>query len=150
MSFSPNFVGSAAKGSVTALQSTYMNGEIFTLSQAQPVCVNSSGQMIHVDVTSDIAVSGIIGVIATPGGVPTGASGLVMDVGRLENITTAFNIGDAIYINTDGTLMNVRPDIGVQLFVSGCYVVFVGVIVKNQFNNTQKDLKVYMDVVGQL
>ena len=153
MSYSPNFVGVNGKGSSRSLQTAYQNGEAYSLTQGMPVCVNTSGNMVHVDVTSDASVAGIIGVCSAA--VTTGAVGEVMDIGRLEKITTGFNVGDAIYINTDGTLMNVRPDIGVQFgtapaFNVGDYVVFVGVIVQNQFNITQQDLKVYMSVAGQL
>jgi hypothetical protein len=154
MSYSPNFVGANAKGSSRSLQTSYQNGEAYSLTQGMPVCVNTVGNMVHVDVTSDANVAGIVGVVA-PVSVVTGAVGEVMDIGRLENFTTSFSCGDAIYINTDGTLMNVRPDIGVQYgtataFAEGDYVVFVGVIVQNQYNTQLLDLKVYMDVVGQL
>ena len=153
MSYSPNFVGANGKGSSRSLVTGYQNGEAFTLFQGQPVSVNTSGQMLHVDVTSDSSVAGIIGVIIAD--TVTTANGLVLDAGRLENITTPFSIGDAIYVNTDGSLMNVRPDIGVQYgtastFAQGDYVVFIGVIVQNQFDPTKIDLKVYLDVVGQL
>ena len=147
MTYSPNFRGTSAT-SARALQTTYQNGEGFTITKSKPVSINGSSQMVLVDVTSDASVAGIVGVAAQD--TLSAANGLVLDVGRLENITTSFNIGDAIYIDTDGSLTNVRPSIGVGLWTAGMFVVFVGVIVKNEFNALQKDLKVYMDVVGQL
>lgn len=147
MSYSPNFRGASAKAS-RALLTSYQNGSGGLLTQGQPVSVNATGQIVAVDVTDDTSVAGIIGVCAQD--IPNAASGTVMDAGRLENITTAFNIGDPIYINTDGSLISIRPDVGIGSFVQGDFAVFVGVIVKNEFNPTQKDLKLYMTVVGQL
>jgi hypothetical protein len=148
MAYNPNFRGANAKGSSRSLQTGYQNGTGSTLLQATPVSVNTSGQIILVDVTSDASVAGIVGVVAA-NTLPS-ANGLVLDCGRLENISTSFSIGDAIYIDTNGNLTNVRPSRGVGAYTQGDYVVFVGVIVQNEFNNTLVDLKVYMDVIGQL
>ncbi len=147
MGYNPNFRGSSV-GAARGLLTGYVNAEAFTLVKTTPVTVNALGQMVKVNVSSDSSVAGILGVAAVD--TPTTATGSVMDVGRLENITTSFAIGDPVYIATDGTLINVRPDIGVSGFTAGMYVIFVGVIVKNEFNGANKDLKVYMDVIGTL
>lgn len=148
MSFSPLYRGSNSLGTSRALSTGYANGESFTLAQAQPVAINGSGQMVHVDITSDASVAGILGVCAAS--TPTTANGEVYDCGRLETITTSFSIGDAVYINTDGTLINTRPSLGVGGFTVGMYVISIGVIVQNQFNPSNKDLKIYLNVLGQL
>ena len=148
MSYTTNTVGSQFYGSARSLASGYANGTGATLTQSTPVSVNTSGQMIPVDITSDASVAGLIGLVQQD--TPTTAVGLVTDSGRLENITTSFSVGDAVYINFDGTLTNVRPDITVSGWVSGMYMVFIGVIVSNQFNPSLKDIKIYLDVIGQL
>ena len=148
MSYTPNTVGSPFNGSARSLASGYVNGTGGTLAQATPVSVNGSGQMVTVDVTSDSSIAGLLGLVQQP--TPSTAIGLVTDCGRLENITTSFGIGDAIYINFDGTLTNVRPDLTVSGWNTGMYMVFIGVIVMNQFNPAQLDLKIYLDVLGQL
>lgn len=152
MSYNPNADGSTTnqtfKGSARSIATGYQNGTGVTLTQSTPVSVNGSGQMINVDITSDASIAGLLGVVTAD--TPSAANGMVTDCGRLENITTSFSVGDAIYINVDGTLINTRPSIGVGGFDVGMYMVFVGVIVKNEFNALQLDLKLYMDVIGQL
>ena len=148
MSYTPNTVGSQFYGSARSLATGYINGMGTTLTQSTPVCVNTSGQMISVDVTSDAAIAGLIGLVQQD--TPSTALGLVTDNGRLENITTSFSIGDPVYINFDGTLTNVRPDLTVSGWAVGMYMVFIGVIVMNQFNPALKDIKIYLDVLGQL
>ena len=148
MGYNPNFRGTTAKGGATSLQSLYQNGEVSTITKGKPVTVNASGQSKLVNVSSEASVSAIVGVAAED--TPSAANGQVLDCGRLENITTSFAVGTPVWIATDGSLTNIRPEAGVNGFVAGMYVVFVGVIVKNQFNGLQKDLKVYMDLIGQL
>ncbi len=148
MTYSPVSFGPNSTGSAASLQTTYQNGTGSTIAIGTPVSVNTSGQLALVDVTSDQSVAGIVGLMAQS--TPTTAYGLVCDSGRLENVTTSFSVGDAIYINTDGTLTNVRPSVGVGSWAEGMYCVFVGVLVKNQFNPSNTDIKIYMEVVGQL
>lgn len=149
LSSSPNFQGSSR-----SLQTGYVNGTGSTIGQGIPVSVVAiSGNVQLVDVSSDSSVRSMVGVYAIS--TPSSAKGLVVDCGRLENITTSFAIGDPIYLNTDGTLMNIPPTIGTVFggapaFVAGNYVIFIGVIVKNEFNPSNLDLKVYMDIVGTL
>lgn len=152
MSYNPSTDGSTGnqtfQGSARSLATGYQNGTVGTLTQSTPVSINLSGQMINVDITSDSSVAGIIGLVSSD--TPSAAKGLVTDSGRLENITTSFSVGDAVYINFDGTLTNVRPDLTVSGWTVGMYMIFIGVIVMNQFNPSQKDLKIYLDVLGQL
>lgn len=155
MGYNPLAQGSTFQGSSRSLQTGYINGTASTIPQGTPVSANplSPGNVLLVDVSNDTSVQAIVGVYAV--NCPSTAKGLVLDSGRLENITTSFSVGDAIYINTDGTLMNARPQIGTTFggapaFAAGDYVIFIGVIVQNEFTGGLYDLKVYLDVVGVL
>ena len=144
MAYNPN----SQKGISRVLSTGYQNGEVFTLLKGQPVSVNTSGQIKAVDISNEASALAVVGVCSTD--IPSAASGQVMDAGRLENITTSFSVGDVVYLNVDGGLTNVKPEIGVGSFVSGNFVIFIGIIVKNEFDPLQKDLKIFLNVIGQL
>ena len=150
MGYNPNSSGSTTSAQLArSVQTGYINGTAGVLLQGMPVSASTTpGQMVAVDITSDASVNGILGVISA--NTPSAAFGNVTDCGRLENITTSFVAGNVLYINIDGTLTTTRPSAGVGGFVSGMYVIFVGIIVQNQFNPSNLDLKIYMDVIGQL
>jgi hypothetical protein len=118
------------------------------MAQATPVYANSSGQILPVDVKNEVAVESMVGF--TLYAIPSGAYGSVISGGRLENITTPFNIGDTLWINYDGSLTNVKPDLTVSGWTEGCFVIFVGVVVPNEFDSSQKDLQLCKELVGQL
>lgn len=149
MSYSPLFRGASSKAPARSLQSGYQSGSGSTITKGSPVSVNASGQIILVDVTSETSVGRIVGLAALD--IPSAANGQVQGVtGRLEDITTSFAIGDTVWIAKDGSLMNTRPDYGVSGFTSGDFVVFVGVVVKNEFDIMKKDIMVMINVEGQL
>ncbi len=148
MSYSPLSFGPQFFGSARSLQTSYVNGTAFTITAAVPVSIQTNGTIALVNPTSDSSIAGLVGI--TVGSIAPSASGLVIDSGRLEKVSTTFSVGDALYINTDGTVINIRPAIGIGAFVAGDYVVFVGVVVQNQYNPSLKDYKLYLTVVGQL
>ncbi|MCX9024607.1 MAG: hypothetical protein OIN85_00760 [Candidatus Methanoperedens sp.] len=94
------------------------------------------------------SVQSVVGV--TNQDIPSAASGGVIDAGRVEDITTSFALRDVLYVDKSGSLTNIKPDIGVNGFVHGDYVVLVGVVVLNEFNGLKKDLKLMLSVIGQL
>jgi len=148
MAYNPNYFGATASAAEKTT-SGYQNGTLSTITKATPVATNGSGQAILLDVTDETNVFRWIGLYAQD--TVSGATGQVIDNGRLENITTGFSVGDFIYAgSTPGTLINVKPDIGVSGFASGDFVIFIGVLVKNQFNPSQIDLKLVMLNIGQL
>jgi hypothetical protein len=148
MTYSPNFRGTEAKGYTRVTQSGYTNGTLSTITIGTPVSINGSGVLTPVDVTSEASVSSMVGAAAE--NIASAATGAVADDGRIQNITTAFNIGDALYVDKTGALTNIKPDIGVNGFTHGDFVVFAGVIVPNETNISLKDLKLVLCVVGQL
>ncbi len=148
MTYSPSFFNSQSLGSSRATITNFQNGSGSTLAKATLVSVNASSQLIPTVVTSEAIVQSIVGM--TNISIPNAASGSIIDNGRLENITTVFAVGDAVYLGKTGLLINVKPEIGVATFAEGDFVIFVGVVVKNEFNVSLKDLKLMISVIGQL
>jgi len=153
MSYSPNFRGdttNATSRSSRSLTSNYQNGSGFSLDQCTPVAVNSFGQLISVNVSSVANIKAFLGVAGED--LPNAAFGSVYDGGRLEEVDLpAFSVGDALYVAKDGFLTNVTPEIGMAGFVAGDHIVFIGVVVKNEFNPLLKDLKIMFDTkIGRL
>lgn len=151
MSYSPNFVNNTANVSVTSsrkVASNYTNGSGGTLPKGSPVSTLSSGLVTTIDVSSQASVDAFVGLFNQS--TPNTASGQVIDSGRLEDITTSFLVGDPIYVSKTGILSNVIPSAGVGGFVSGDFVVFLGVIVINEFDNLKKDLKILIEKPGRL
>lgn len=144
MAYNPN----AQKGISRVLSTGYQNGEIFTLLKSQPVCVNNTGHMVAIDPSIEALSLAIIGICSID--TPSAAYSQVMDIGRLEDITTSFSVGDPVFLGKDGFLTNIKPEIGVGSFVAGDFVIFIGVIVKNEFDVLKKDLKIFINIVGQL
>lgn len=149
MTFSPNFRGSSARGSSRQVETNYVNASGGALTKGTAVSTNLAGQIVALDVSDEDSVSRLVGITSVL--IPDTATGGVVSVGRVEDITTSFAIGDAIYAGkTPGSLTNVKPDIGVSSFVAGDFVIFIGVIVKNEFNPLKKDLHFMPSVIGQL
>lgn len=151
MSYSPNWTNFLAKGEATyarKVASNYTNGSGITLVQGTPVSTLSSGLVTSINVSSQASVDAMVGIYNQD--TPNAASGAVIDSGRLENITTSFSIGDPVYVSKAGGLTNIVPVAGSNGFVSGDFVIFIGVIVINEFNNLQKDLKILIEKPGRL
>lgn len=148
MSYSPSFFNKQSNGSSRQLVTNFQNGSGSTLAQAVPVSVNLSSQLLPLDVTSEASVQAIVGMTSIA--IPSAATGSIVDSGRLENITTSFSVGDAVYAGKTTPLINVKPSIGVASFIAGDFAVFLGVVVKNEFNPLLKDFKLMIAVIGQL
>ena len=148
MTYSPNFRGDAAKGSSRQLQTNYVNGTLSTILKGVPVSLDSASQLALVDVTSAVSVGALVGM--TSEDIAASASGGVMDAGRVSNVTTSFAVRDVLYIDKTGALTNIKPEPGVNGFLHGDYAVLVGVVVQNEFDSMQKDIKLTLSVTGQL
>lgn len=148
MAFSPFFLNQNSRGSSRATVANFQNGSGFTLAQAVPVSVNTSSQIVPLDVTSEVSVQALVGLTSIS--IPNAATGSVIDNGRLENITTTFAVGDAVYAGKDTPLTNVKPDLTVGDWAVGDFVIFLGVVVKNEFNPSQMDIKLMISLIGQL
>lgn len=148
MTYAPKFRGSVATGTSRALGSGYQNGTGSTITKGTPVSTNVFSQISPTDVTNEASVMALVGLMSVD--TPPSANGTICDAGRLENITTSFNPGDPVWIAHSGGFTNIKPDIGVGGFNSGDFVVFIGVVVINEFNALQKDIQLMKFIVGQL
>lgn len=151
MAYNPLYRGTTSKAPARANQSGYQNGTLADILMAKPVSANASGQIVLADVSNETSVSRFIGISKAL--IPTGSNGQVVSGGRAEAIgagLSGFALGDAVYVGKNGTLINVRPDIGVASFVALDWVIFLGVVVKNEFDPGEKDIQLMIEVVGQL
>jgi len=149
MSYSPLFRGANGKTSARSTETGYQNGTGSTLTKATPVATNASGQLVKADVSTEALSLAFVGLCGLD--IPSAATGMISNAGRLENITTSFAVGDPVWLGkTAGTLTNINPNEGIGGFVEGDFVIFVGVIVKNEFNGSLKDIQLMLQVVGQL
>jgi hypothetical protein len=151
MSYSPKFVGNSANVSVTSsrkVSRNYVNGNVGTLARGTPVGTMTSGLVTIIDVSSQTSVNGFVGLFNIDA--PSAASVEVLDSGLLENFTTSFAINDPVYVSKAGGLTNIIPIRGSNGFVAGDYVLFLGTIVQNEFDNTKKDIKILIQKPGRL
>lgn len=150
MSYSPNFRGSAGKGSSRQTQTGYTNGTGGTLSAATVVYSTASG-IGKVDVSDINKVEKFAGLVAAD--LPSAAHGLVVSDGRVENIPIGlgFALGDALWVGTvPGSLTNVKPDLANPGWVSGDFVIFIGIVVINEFDALKQDIQLFKQITGRL
>lgn len=148
MGYSANFFGTTSKAAARAVASGYQSGSISDIVAATPVSVNGAGMISPLDVSSQTSVNNFVGL--TNALILSSANGQVTSSGRIESLTLSFNLGDSLYAGKNGTLINVKPDYGVSGFVAGDFVVFIGVVVKNEFDASKKDILLMAELIGQL
>lgn len=134
--------------SSSAIQGNYLNNSGSTLSAMILVWQDTSGGIDQVIPTFEEDVFSIVGLLTAA--TLNNAQGNVALSGLLKNVTTAFVLGDILYLSRTGALSTTVPDIGVGSFQAGDWVVKVGKITKNSTNGAQKDLKLEIEVIGQL
>lgn len=148
MSYNPNSTGPSSNA-INTNAPGYQNGSGSTISLASPVSTNTSGNVVLTDVSDEALALAFVGL--TNGSIPNAATGIVLNSGRIENITNPFAIGDPIWVGSSpGTLTNIMPNAGIDGFVALDFVIFVGVVVKNEFNPVQKDIQLLTQIIGQL
>jgi hypothetical protein len=147
MSYSPNARGNTFNGNSAGTATDYVNGSGMTLAQAKPVSINGSGQIVTVNVSSYDSVYSIVGL--TMESILNSASGMVIDNGRLEGLS-GYTVGTPLYIDTTGNLTTTVPAIGVDGFTAGDFIVFCGIVVQNENNMALQDIKILLNVIGQL
>jgi hypothetical protein len=124
------------------------NNSGVTMQKGTPARVNGAGELDFVDIAVEAEALATVGVIAQTIG--SGSQGSFLTSGKVENISTSALFGDMVYINKTGAITNIKPSAGVNGFVSGDFVVQIGVIAKNESNPLLKDLIISVVVVGQL
>ena len=132
----------------SGLEAKFQNSSGSPLPKGTPVRKTPSGSISFIDVSVEAEVLGLIGV--TSAVIADGATGSVITAGRIENVVISATFGDPIYIAKDGSLTNLKPEIGVGGFVAGDFVVRIATVSKNETNPLQTDLVLEIMLVGQL
>lgn len=150
MSYSPLFRGNSAQGASAATGSGYQNASGSTFAIAVPVSTNVSGHTLKTDVSSESSVEKWVGLASES--TPNSATGQVISDGRLQNIPLGlgFAVGDPLWVGLAGTLTNQKPDTSLSGWMSGFWVLFVGVVVQNEFNPSNQDIQLCRQIIGQL
>lgn len=139
--------GGGGGGSGKSIQNTYTNSSGSTIAALTPVR-SSSGTIDVVDTSNESQVLKIAGV--TNFSINNSASGVVTLEGLIENISTSISVDSIVYLSKTGTISSQVPDIGVFSYVAGDFVVKIGQILRNADNPANKDLKVQVEIMGQL
>jgi len=136
------------KLTASGVQDDRSNNTGVMIPRITPVRINSSGELDFIDVSVEFEALAISGV--TSENILNGSTGTYLNYGKIENITTSAPLGDTVYVSKSGGLTNSQPSDGIDSFISGDFVISVGVIAKNELNPLLKDLIINIDVIGQL
>ena len=148
MSFSP-FSFDPQISIASAIVTDYTNASSITaIPQAQACSVNGSGLIGPLNVSSQSSWSSFVGYANVR--IDTSALGQVIANGRLKNITTILPVGTPLYVGKDGNPTDTIPSVGVGGFVSGDMIIFMGVLVPNETNNSEVDIALFTQMVGTL
>lgn len=133
-----------------AVVTNYTNASAsIAIPQTQACSVNGSGLIVPLDVTNQASWQAFVGYAQAR--ISMSSLGPVIANGRLQNITTSYPVGTALYVGIDGNPTNIVPSVGVNGFVSGDIVIFMGVIVPNEANPfTELDIALFTQMVGTL
>jgi len=145
MTYNPANVGVPAVARSAAKLATNNTGN--TVYKATPARISISG-IESIDVSNEAEANAIAGIVRSD--ISDANEGEIVSAGLLENITTSAAIGDIMYVSKVGDLTNIKPSIGVNGFVSGDWIIRVGVIAKNSSNPVLKDLLVNIQIIGEL
>jgi len=149
MTYDPRLSGTVLTvGAVSSELPARTNSSGGSLNRTDPIRLDSSGTVQKVDPSVESQVLSCIGVAKDS--ISNGASVGIVTGGRLENVTVPGSFGDSLFLSKTGTLTNVKPAIGVGGFVTGDFVLSIGIVVKNQDNPLLSDLLVNIRLVGQL
>ena len=148
MSYSPSSYNPQTS-TASAVVTDYTNASAITaIPQAQAVSVNSSGLLTPLDVSSQSSWNNFVGYAYIR--IPTSTLGQVIANGRLQNITTALPVGTPLWVGKDSNPTDTPPSIGVNGFVSGDMVIFLGVLVQNEANPSEIDISLFTQFIGTL
>lgn len=151
MAYNPAFFGKTANAPSRSTATGYQNGTLSSIAMARPVSTDSTGKLAPINVSDSLSVQRFVGI--TSAAIPSAANGTIYNAGRAEALgaeLSSFNFGDALYIDKTGVLTSTKPDYGINGFATGDYVIFIGVVVKNEFNPGEKDIQLMIEVIGQL
>ena len=151
MGFNPTWQGPNGTGSSVSTQTGYQNGTGSATVIGTPVAQGAGANFVLLDVTQEDVAEAFLGLSATA--IPASTTGQIASDGRVQNIDAGFGfaVGDAVYAGlTPGSLTNIKPDLGASGWAAGMFVIFIGVVVQNQFNPSNQDIQIFKQIVGQL
>lgn len=112
-----------------------------------PLTTDALGNLKLVDVSVEADILNVVGISIAS--ILNNTNGTIVNQGKIENVNL-FNLKDSVWISKTGTLINTAPEVGVNGFQAGDFIVKIGSIIKNQQNPLNKDLLVNIQVIGQL
>lgn len=118
-----------------------------TIAKCLPVKITASG-MDLIDVSLEADIDAFAGL--TRSSVSNLSTGEIVNSGIIMDTGLSYAAGTRVYVSKSGGVTNLKPDIGVGGFVSGDWVISLGVIALNDSNPALKDLIVFIEVKGQL
>ena len=149
MTYSKELFKKIQTGTVSGL---YPNNSGATITAFTPVKMDSSANEILSDAKAE-NVKSLIGI--TQVDINDTEDKKVVTHGRLEGIDAVAgiataNIGQMVYLSSIGGLTTIVPSVNVNGFVSGDFVVSLGVLAKSLIDPAKVDLLINIDIVGQL
>jgi hypothetical protein len=152
MGYNPLAQGAVFQGSSRQTQTLYQNGTVNPMPIGTLVSQGSGANVLLLDVTNEASVENFVGIVAQT--TPSSASGLVVSDGRIENIplSLGFSVGTPLWadVNSPGGLTLTKPDLTQPGWSVGDFVIFIGVVVQNQFNPSNQDIQLLRQIIGQL
>jgi hypothetical protein len=147
---SPINISASLGGSLSAsfLGDSYLNDSGTNIIKLSPLSLTATGGIKAVDASVETESVGCVGVAFSD--IANNSSGVVVTNGRLANSGIAFALASVLYVAKSSGLTNVKPEIGVNGFLAGDWVIKVGVVAKNLTNPSAKDILVNVSVIGQL
>lgn len=146
MTYSRKLSGSLSK---VPVGDEAVNNTGSTLNKVTPISINhTTGEADLIDVSLETSARASFAIVREDAA--DGAPLEYITIGRIEDVSLAFDYGDPVYVSKTGGLTNIPPEIGVGGFISGDFIISVGIIAKNINDPAKKDLIVNMDVEGQL
>jgi len=136
------------KSTSMAIKTQLINNSGATIQPITPIRLNAVGQLALIDPSNQDQVFDGIGL--TSASIANGTSGDVVTDGRIENVTTAYNVGSTLYVSKIGILTDQKPTIGTNGFVSGDYIVVAAKVVANIDTPANKDVIVNYKIIGTL
>jgi len=139
--------GGIPSGTSKSIARSAYNNSGSVIVKATPVRLTPTGAAL-IDVTDEASANAIAGLIKA--NIANAEVGDIVNSGVIEDITTSATIGDIMYVSKSGDLTNIKPSIGVNGFITGDWVIRVGVIAKNNDNAILKDILVNIQIIGEL
>jgi hypothetical protein len=149
MSFRPyQSIINAAAGQATSSKIELTNQSGLLIAALQPVTIDSNGYIKRVDITNEVDAVKTVGLALA--NIANNSSGDILVFGRADNVSIPFTFGDYLYVSKTGGLTSSFPTEGYEGFVTGDFVIRVGVVARNTTTPSNKDILVSIGIIGQL